>query len=226
MSRAHPFDLVGGALSEAWFGEVDAAVAAAGCDPADRLAFQRLEPVQRVLGELRPPDAEAPGAVEEEYATLLFVVYHYHRAGARSFALDRGALERALASDEPAAPPALPPVRAGLAPCYVQLPERWFWARIAETTPPEPLDGLFVAETAGARELLVLAVLGLRPEREGFSQIVVSAPREDVAGAGQLVRRPLFAPVLEGGERAGVRSIVSEAELLHLAHLALAQIAR
>ena len=63
MSRAHPFDLIGAALGEAWFGEVDAAVAAAACDPADRLAFQRLGPVQRVLGELRPAGGEGPGAL-------------------------------------------------------------------------------------------------------------------------------------------------------------------
>jgi hypothetical protein len=221
VSRAHPFDLIGGALGEAWFGEVDAAAAGARCDPADRLAFQRLEPVQRALGELRPADAEAPGAVVEEYGTLLYVVYHYQRAGARSFPLDRAAFEHALAGE-----PAPPPLPAGLAPCYVQLPERWFWARITEAATPEPLDGVFAIETAGARELLVLAVLGLRPERDGFSQVVVTAPPADVAGAAALVRRPLFAPVLAGGERAAMKSIVSEAELLYLTHLALAQIAR
>ena len=83
-----------------------------------------------------------------------------------------------------------------------------------------------MAPAAGGRELLVLAVLGLRPEREGFSQIAVAAPPEEVAGAARLARRPPFAPVLEGGERAGMKSLVSEAELLHLAHLALAQVAR
>ncbi len=222
MSRAHPFDLIGGVLGEAWFTEVDAAAEAAGCDPADRLPFQRLEPVQRVLGELRPPDADAPGAVVEEYGTLLFVVYHYHRAGRRSFALDKATLERVLAQEGTA----LAPVPAGITPCYLQLPERWFWARIAESAPPEPLDGIFVAQAAGGRELLVLAILGLRPEREGFSQIAVAAAPDDVAGASRLVRRPLFASVLEGGERAGMKSLVSEAELLHLTHLALAQIAR
>jgi hypothetical protein len=222
MSRTDPFDLIGGVLGDAWFTEVDAAAQAAGRDPADRLAFQRLDPVQRVLDELRPPDAEAPGAIVEEYGTLLFVVYHYRRAGERSLALDRAAFERLLAS-EPAAPPPLP---AAIAPCYLQLPERWFWARIAESAPPEPLDGCFVAETAGGRELLVLAILGLRAEREGFSQIAVAVPREDMAAAARLVRRPLFAPVLEGGERAGMKSLVSEAELLHLTHLALAQVTR
>ena len=124
MSRQHPFELIGGALDEAWFTEVDAASRAARCDATDRLAFQRLEPVQRVLGELRPPDADAPGAAVEEYGTLLFVVYHYARAGARTVALDRAAFERVLASHAAAAPP--PPVPEGIAPCYLQLPERWF----------------------------------------------------------------------------------------------------
>jgi hypothetical protein len=222
VSRPHPFDLIGPALGDAWFADVDAAVHTAGRDPTDRLAFQRLEPVQRVLGELRPADAEAPGAAVEEYGTLLFVVYHYRRAGQRSFALDRAALERALGAE----PGALAPLPAAIAACYLQLPERWFWARITAAAPPEPVDGLFIAEAAGGGELLVLAVLGLRPEREGFSQIAVAAPRADVAAAARLVRRPLFAPVLEGGERAGVKSLVSEAELLHLTHLALAQTAR
>ena len=72
----------------------------------------------------------------------------------------------------------------------------------------------------------MLAVLGLRPERGGFSQIALTVPPEDLAQAKDFVRRPRFAPVLEGGERAGVKSLVSEAELLHLAHLALAQVAR
>lgn len=221
MSRVHPFDLIGGALGDAWFAEVDAAARAAACDPTDRLPFQQLEPVQRVLEELRPPEADAPGAVVEEYGTLLFVVYHYQRGGKQSFVLDRAALERELARD-----PDSPPPPGELTPCYLQLPERWFWARIAESAPPEPLDGIFVTPTAGGRELLVLAVLGLRPEREGFSQISVAAPPQDVAGAARLVRRPLFAPVLEGGERAGMKSLVSDAELLHLTHLALGQIAR
>jgi hypothetical protein len=222
MSRPHPFDLIGTALGEAWFAEVDASVQTASCDPSDRLAFQRLEPVQRVLRELHPADAEAPGAVVEEYGTLLFVVYHYRRAGGRSLVLDRAALERALAG----APATPPPVPAAIGACYLQLPERWFWAQITPGTPAEPVDGLFIAEAAAGRELVVLAVLGLRPEREGFSQIAVAALRGDVAAAARLVRRPLFAPVLEGGERAGVKSLVSEAELLHLTHLALAQAAR
>jgi hypothetical protein len=221
MSRAHPFDLLSLALGEAWFAQVDAAAQAAPCDPADRLAFQRLEPVQRVLGELRPPDADAPGAVVEEYGTLLFVIYHFRRAGAKSYALAKEALEPPAAGTA-----ANPPLPATIAPCYVQLPEHWVWARIGETAPPEPLDGVFVAETAGGRELVVLAILGLRPEREGFSQIAVTVPRDDVAAAAHLVRRPLFAPVLEGGERAGMKSLVSDAELLHLTHLALAHLAR
>ena len=139
-------------------------------------------------------------------------------------------MEHALAPDDRGHPG--PACDVGATPdvphraCYLQLPERLFWARISDTAAPEPLDGLFLAAGPGDREITVLAVLGLRPERGGFSQIALTVPPEDLAQAKDFVRRPRFAPVLEGGERAGVKSLVSEAELLHLAHLALAQVAR
>jgi hypothetical protein len=110
--------------------------------------------------------------------------------------------------------------------CYLQLPERLFWARIAQDATAEPVDGLFLASGAEGGEVTVLAVLGFRPERGGFSQVTVTAPPEDFARAGSFVRRPLFAPALEGGERAGVRSLLSEAELLYLASLALTEARR
>jgi hypothetical protein len=108
--------------------------------------------------------------------------------------------------------------------CYLQLPERIFWARIADTAAPEPLDGVFLVAGPAGAELTVLAVLGLRPDRDGFSQLVVTAPAADFSHAREAARRPLFAPVLDGGDRAGLRSLVSEAELLYLAHLALAEV--
>jgi hypothetical protein len=205
------------ALGDDWFREVRAAAAAAGQDTRDRLAFEQLAPVQRVVDDLLPPSQEAPGALAEGYGILLFSVYHFWLGGRREIALDRERLERIIARG---ASPAPLHVDAGW---YVQLPERAVWARITEGSPPEPLDGLFVTPGASGREITVLAVLGLRPEREGFSQIAVTVPTDDWYRAGMVVRRPLFAPVLEGGERAGLKSLVSEAELLHLAHLALAE---
>lgn len=215
MTRPHPFDVIATALGEAWFAEIQAA---SGGDLTDRLRFQQVAPVQRALGELAP--AEAMGAAVEQYGTLLYAVYHFWRAGRHTLALDRAALDRSLERDAGTAPD----VPHGA--CYVQLPERLLWARIGEATPPEPLDGICLTAGPGGREVTVLAVLGLRPERGGFSQIVVTAPPEDFTRAAQLVRRPLFAPVLEGGERAGVKSLVSEAELLHLVCLALIEVAR
>ncbi len=217
MSRLHPFDPMAAALGDDWFREVEAAAAAAAADPGDRLAFEQLAPVQRVLSDLLPPSEQAPGAAVEGYGILLFSVYHFWRGGRRSLSLDRESLERIVAQEASPAPPRL---REGW---YVQLPERVVWARINPGSSPEPLDGLFVTPGASGREITVLAVLGLRPEREGFSQIAVTVPTEDWHRAGKVVRRPLFAPVLEGGERAGIKSLVSEAELLHLAHLALAE---
>jgi len=216
MSRLHPFDLVSRALGEGWFAEVEAAARQAGRDPSERQVFQQLGPVQRVLDELLPPSDEAPGAAAEEYAVLLFAMFHFWRGGCRSVNLDRAGFERIIAQD-----PSVGSLPAG-GSRYLQLPERLVWARISPTAPPEPLDGIFVVPSAGGREITVLAILGLRAERDGFSQIAVTVPSSDWERAGSLVRRPLFAPVLEGGERAGLKSVVSEAELLYLAHLALA----
>jgi hypothetical protein len=222
VSRPHPTDLLAGALADEWYAEVEAAGKSAECDLADRLRFQQLAPVQRVLGELSPPDAEAPGAVAEQYGTLLFVLYQYRQAGQQSFTLRQAELER-VAETAADVPPRLP---HGISACYLQMPERVFWASIAQEFPPEPLDGVFVAATAERSELVVLAILGLRLEREGFSQITLDAVPGDFERARDLVRRPLFAPVLQGGERAGVKSLVSEAELLYLTSLALTVVGR
>lgn len=217
MTRPHPFDAIHDALSEEWFAEVG--------DAASRLGFQQSEPVQRVLGQLAPAQAAA-GAAAEEYGTLLYAIHRFWRAGRHTIGLNRAAVDRMVsdASRPPALPPSRPTVPHGA--CYLQLPERLFWARIAPDATPEPLDGIFLAAGADGQEITVLAVLGFRPERGGFSQVAVTVPVEHFARAGDFARRPLFAPALEGGERAGVKSLLSEAELLHLVSLALAQAPR
>ena len=223
MTRPHPFDTIHDALSDQWFAEAGG--------PTDRLPFQQLEPVQRILGQLAPAQA-AVGAAAEEYGTLLYVVHRFWHAGRHTLPLDRSAVDRMLAADGggaaggeggPGGPHGLTVPHGA---CYLQLPERLFWARIAPDATAEPLDGLFLAAGADGREVTVLAVLGFRPERGGFSQVTVTAPPEDFSRAAALARRPLFAPALEGGERAGVRSLLSEAELLHLVRLALTQARR
>jgi hypothetical protein len=234
VSRLHPFDVVSAGLPEDWFAEVRA-TETHGRNPSDRRQFHELAPVRDVLRRLSPPGSEAAATTVAQYETLLYAAYRFWSAGRQSVALGRRGLEQAVAADGRTKDQVTdgPPDRLTAGPpevphgaCYLQLPERLFWARIDDTTAPEPLDGLFLATGAGTREITVLAVLGLRPERGGFSQIAVTVPPEDLACAGDVVRRPLFAPVLEGGDRAGVKSLVSEAELLHLAKLALAEVAR
>ncbi len=78
---------------------------------------------------------------------------------------------------------------------------------------------------AGGGSMTLLAVLGLRADRQGFSQLTATADTRALAAAAGCVRQPLFGSVVEGGPQAGVRSITSEAELVYLAHLALHSVA-
>ena len=105
--------------------------------------------------------------------------------------------------------------------CYIQLPEQWFWAQIEPEQPHEPVDGLFVVEGAHRREFLILVVLGLRADRPGFSQVSLTVRPEDFSLVAEEARTPPFAPVLDGGDTAGLKSLVSEADVLLLAQLGL-----
>lgn len=217
MTRLHPFDYVFGPIADQRFGEIRGESERAGVALEDRLRFHRFEPVRRLLGEMQPPDRGALAAATlEEYGTLLYLAYRFWLTGRRTLVLSRAAIEHGLASPSPAADPVVP----GGA-CYLQLPEQWFWGRIAADAPHEPIDGMFLAGGRDTGEIVVLAVLGLREDRGGFSQIAIAAPPADIRRAAAAARQPPFAPAMDGGERAGMRSVVSEGELLHLAHLAL-----
>jgi hypothetical protein len=80
---------------------------------------------------------------------------------------------------------------------------------------------MFVIGPAGGGDLTVVAILGLRSGREGFSQIAVTAPAAEMAEVEAALQTPAFPPMMEGGAEAGFRSVTSEAELLYLARLAL-----
>jgi hypothetical protein len=220
MSRLHPFDYVFGELAPQRFPALRQAAEKAAYHLESRVAFQRFQPVLDLLSELVPPEPQEPqGAAMEQYATLLYVAYRYWSAGRHSFELTRAQVSAILRAETVDRPPVIPH-----GACYLQLPERLFWARIDSRSPYEPLDGVFAVESEGGSEATVLGVLGLRPERGGFSQLALSVALSDFERAGETVRRPLFAPVMEGGDRAGVYSLVSEGELLYLAHLALSAV--
>jgi hypothetical protein len=200
------------ALGASSFEAMRAALAKAGTDPFDRDAFLLDGTVGRVLRDLVP--AEAPAEAVTEYAALLHALYVHWSHGSPVRTLERDAAA-ALLSD----PPADVPSPTGTAVAYVQLPERLVWAAPAPAAPHEPIDGIFVIPAPG--RCRALAVLGFRPDRQGFTTIAVEAPlplrlrpRPDGSGT--------FATVLPAGERMGFFSVTTPHELALLALLALA----
>ena len=216
MSRPTPFDLLFGGRPDLLAG-LTAAATAAGRDPRDRAAFAAVPEVQRFLGELASPElvAQHPEATEE-YLQLLHALYRFDAAGRRVVAPTRAQLDpwtRRLA------PTTVPQVPGGA--CYIQLPDQRWWAQRAPDQPHEPMDGLFLITAPRGDEVTVLAVLGLRAGRDGLTQICVHAQPGDFVAARAMRREPPFAPLMDGGDAAGFRSVGTAAELLTLAHLAL-----
>lgn len=217
MSRLKAFEDVLGDWAEERFQEIRREGEASGLETTDRNEFKKLPAVTRLLDELGA--GESGAAALEEYATFLYVSYRYWLGGRNSFEVSLQHLERLLSGAGEAAGRREAEVPRGA--CYFLLPERLFWAQIQTGAPHEPLDGLFLVSDRERREITVLAVLGLREERMGFSQVAITAPAEDFYDARLAVRDPPFAPVMEGGLHGGVHSVVSEGELLYLGYLAL-----
>jgi hypothetical protein len=211
--RAYPWTELFEALGEARFEEIRSALAAAGEDPFDRDAFLLPAAVGRVLRDLVP--ADAPAEAVTSYGALLHMLHLHWDCGRPVRALDRAAAVSLLG-----APPAAPTPVAAQSCCYVQLPERVVWAAPAPGAAHEPMDGLFAA--SGPARLTVLAVLGFRPERQGFTTIEAEAPVPVPAPPPRPDGAAPFATVLPAGERVGLFSVISGAELTALASLALA----
>lgn len=218
--RPTPYELVFGPMDEA-VGGLAAAAAAAGRDPRSRHDFVLLPEVQRLLAELQPPEqaAQHPEAAEE-YLALLHAAFRFRQAGRPLRVVTRAQLEPTLDRPAPTSPPAIPD-----GACYVQLPANWFWAQRGPGEPHEPLDGMFVVASPRSDEITVIAILGLRPERGGFTQVTVRTRPGDVAAAHAVRRDPPFGATMEGGAQAGFRSVATAGELLALTHLALASVA-
>ena len=221
MSRPTPYELAIGEDIESRFPTVQADARAGGKDVTDPAQFASLPTVQRILTDIESPEllADHPEAAAE-YLALLYATFRFWEAGkvvcevARQDWSDR---DLARGSQLPEIP---------FGACYLQLSERWFWAQIDEAAPHEPLDGMFVTQSADGQLLVVIAVLGLRSERGGFSQVSLTVARDDLTRADFDTATPLFAPAMAGGAEAGFRSVSSAADLLLLVQLALTQATR
>ncbi len=218
MNRPTPYELTVGEDIENRFPAVEAEAQAGMKDATDPAQFTSLPTVQRILTDIESPEllSEHPEAAAE-YLALLYSAFRFWSAGkvvygiAREDWSDCGRLRGSQFPDVPSGA------------CYVQFSERWFWAQIDEGAPHEPLDGMFIAQSADRQQLVVVAVLGLRTERGGFSQISLTVATADLNEADFHTDTPLFSPLMDGGAEAGFRSVSSVAGLLLLAQLALNQ---
>jgi len=210
--RPLPWTALIEALGEGNFKAIRAALGKAGADPFDRDAFLLDGAVGRVLRELVP--ADAPAEAVTQYGALLHTLYLHWAHGSPV-----RALERAAASALLAAPPARVPALEGPVVAYVQLPERLVWAAPAAGAPHEPMDGVFVLHSQ--RGSSALAILGFRPDRQGFTTIEAEGPVPPPLAARPDGSRP-FATALPAGERMGFFSVTTAPELMLLALLALA----
>ena len=213
VERALPWTDLVEAIGTKPFEDIREALAAGRVDAANRDAFLLLGPAGALLRELMP--AEAPAEAVTEYGALLHVLYLHRDTGRAIRVLDRATLDRAL-SDYTAL--GRPPTAPGVV--YVQLPERIVWAEPATGAPHEPLDGCFVVLSASA--VSVLAILGFRTERGGFTTVQASATLPLTPPAPRPDGTAPFTSVLPAGQRAGLLSVVSPGELVALALLALA----
>lgn len=194
-----------------------------GMDTSDPAQLLELRGAAEVL---RTVLSDADESAVASFGPLLFQGYHFWRFGKRVIELD-AALLRPLLTDQLqiGSWQMIPPTGAG----YLQLPRNLVWARIAEGSIPEAIDGLFWT-MIGAGDPLVppfsrldlLLVLGLVPNRPGFSVIEVNTTfGDDPQGhwgdvKGREDAQLDFANVLPGGELQQLHAVETTGEVLKL----------
>lgn len=185
--------------------------------------FIRLVTVAELLQDLLP---EGAGGLElERHGQLLFQAYNFWDFGRELLVLGEPLVrELTSAEHEVGAWELTPPHPAG----YAQLPRHLVWSRIEEDATPEPVDGFFwmmVGEEDPAKppylRLDVLFVLGMRPDRAGFSTIPVSRDQhaQPLGHWADGQARPEgrdFENILPGGELQRWLGLLTEAEALKL----------
>ena len=195
--RLSPFELVFGRLAEERFPSLRSALD--GVEPTDRDAFIMTRDAIQLVRDLRPDDGI--GEAIDQLVALVHHAYLFWAAGQVVVDVDAAILDSSVDAGAPA--PAW----------YARFPERRVWAQVVEGAAHEPLDGCFAHSHAGD-SLRVLGVFGLHPDRPGFSVVEAAGPRP--VGLARETGEPLFAPRMDGGGAAGLRSIAGEGELLEL----------
>lgn len=249
LARLTPYEMVFGAAAfeETLFPGIRDEVQERGGDAAEPDRFLFLTSVGKLLrmiaGDVPPPGAIGgqEGAVERavdaaearraadtavrEHGQLLFHAYNFWRQGRHLFLLEPEALDAVLGgtADEEAGA-----LRAPQPAGYLQLPRHRVWARAAEGLQPEAVDGVFWTLSSRVEDrparLDLLLVLGMRPDRAGFSVVPVGTVLEGDGQPGDWISDARaegddFANTLPGGELESLVSLETGAEALKLVAL-------
>lgn len=210
--RPTPFALVFDELARDRFPAIARALDASARSSEHRDAFVLLEPVAHLLRDVATDDA-SPDEIEA-HLRLLHHAYRHWAAGGWVYRIGDETLTRATASP-------LLSSRLTRPALYLQMPSGRVWR---PGTPPEPLDGAFVTETPRAGEIAVLGIFGMHRARPGFRAVAVEGRADADSATGEelevLAARadgsPPFAPLIEGGQQAGIFSVATAGEMLLL----------
>ncbi|HEY7878967.1 MAG TPA: hypothetical protein VIC55_12110 [Gemmatimonadaceae bacterium] len=217
-ARVTPYEMILESFEHDAFPAIRAEAEQRGRDPRNHDDFMLLGLVGATLASMIADDA--PPEALDQYGELLWQGFRFWSTGRRIYAFDEMITERLTAPQrdlgqwELAAPPA----------AYLQFPYQRVWTRVVPDAPYEPVDGCFVASNAELvshgepTELRLLLVLGLRADRPGVS-LVLHRVELDPGDAPRLARAPwrdsgnAFANTMPGGERKGLRTLITEGEL-------------
>jgi hypothetical protein len=203
----------------------------------DAAALLALPAGRTLLGAVVPDDVRGPAAapgrsptaasafVVDRYAALLFAAYRYWRGNGTEHAFDEATVRALLETGTAPAGPVLdhvPPTG------YAVLPRNLVWSRVEEDAPAEPLDGFFwVYSDTGAPQLAIVAALGVRADRGGFSVLDAAAPLPaDGHFAADAPPEGEFDNFLPGGELQKLFGVRTSEALMRLASLLLWQLAQ
>ncbi|MGQ0813352.1 MAG: hypothetical protein ACT4O1_02685 [Gemmatimonadota bacterium] len=168
-ARAHPYDLVFATdeLEGTAFPAIKQEAEARAVDARDAERTLLLEGMGELMRSLLPADATAPAF--SQFGSIVWHAYQYWLAGKQTFSIDEPTLRRLLAPETQVGEWRLAaPASAG----YLQLPRNSIFSQVDEGAHAEAVDGFFFVYGDGRLDLLL--VLGLVPNRSGFSVINVS----------------------------------------------------
>jgi len=221
-ARLTPYELAFGeaGFEEEVFPRLAEEAEVRGTDSGHRDEFVLLEAAGRAVRAVVPDEAGAETL--EQYRLLLFHAFHFWRFGCRMYALE-AAPARYLVE----AAPTLEGWELALPhrSLYLQLPRNLFWSSITPDATPEAVDGFFVTTTRGSDpvgpaydRLEAVMVLGVRPDRAGFSVIPFDTTVGEGIPAAWAEARGReegeeFANILPGGDISGLYSILTVAEM-------------